>query len=108
MGPIGRGEVFRAALPSGRGHQTAGSHYVVVVSDEPYNWLSTVVVVPLSTGAQASQMHPPLTFSGSRTHALVEQVTALDKRYLREQVGYLEGADMDSIDDRLRYLLALD
>jgi len=108
MGPIERGEVFRAALPSGRGHQTAGNHYVVVVSDEPYNWLSTVVVVPLSTGAQASQMHPLLTFIGSRAHAPVEQVTALDKRYLRELVGYLEGLDMDRIDERLRYLPALD
>jgi mRNA interferase MazF len=106
--PIERGDVFRAALP-GPGHQTRGPHYAIVVSDEPYNWLSTVVVVPLSSSTQPSATHPELRFRGARTRALVEQVTALDKRYLRERVDNLSGtAAMDAIDEQLRYLLALD
>ncbi len=107
--PIELGDVFLAALPSGQGHQTHGPHYAVVVSDEPYNWLSSVVVVPLSSGAQESDMHPQLSFRGIRTRALVEQVTALDKRHLRERVASLAGtAAMGIIQERLRYLLALD
>ncbi len=106
--PIEKGDVFRAALP-GPGHQTRGPHYAVVVSDEPYNWLSTVVVVPLSSSAQSSEMHPEFVFRGSRTRALVEQVTALDKRYLREKIDTIAGSSaMDFIDEQLRYLLALD
>jgi len=39
----------------------------------------------------------------------MEQVTVLDKRYLRERVDNLSGtAAMDAIDEQLRYLLALD
>jgi hypothetical protein len=39
----------------------------------------------------------------------VEQVTALDKRYLRERIDTLAGSSaMDAIDEQLRYLLALD
>lgn len=95
--------------PPARDTRPGGSHYAVVVSDEPYNWLSTVVVVPLSSGAQESEMHPEFPFQGARTRALVEQVTALDKRYLREKVGSLAGtATMDVVEERLRYLLALD
>ncbi|MCL4535701.1 MAG: type II toxin-antitoxin system PemK/MazF family toxin [Bacteroidetes bacterium] len=106
--PIERGDVFRASLP-GPGHQTRGPHYAVVVSDEPYNWLSTLVIVPLSSSAQPSATHPELHFRGARTRALVEQVTALDKRHLREKVDNLSGTGaMEIIDEQLRYLLALD
>jgi len=61
----------------------------VVVSDEPFNYLSTVVVVPLSTGARPASFRPEIEFRGRRTWALVGQVRALDKRRLKECVGNL-------------------
>ncbi len=108
MEPIERGDLFRVAF-RGEGHRIDGPHYAVVVSDEPYNWLSTVVVVPFSSGARADDIHPETTISGTRTCAMVEQVQSIDKSRLKEKIGSLAGdAVMDLIDEQLRYLLALD
>jgi len=105
---IERGDLFRVAF-KGEGHRLDGPHYAVVVSDEPYNWLSTVVVVPFSSGARPDDIHPETTIGGTRTRAMVEQVQAIDKARLREKLGSLAGeAVMDLIDEQLRYLLALD
>lgn len=108
MEPIERGDLFRVAF-KGEGHRIDGLHYAVVVSDEPYNWLSTVVVVPFSSGARSDDIHPVVTINGTRTRAMVEQVQAVDKTRLRDRLGSLAGETvMELIDEQLRYLLALD
>ncbi|MHB0868427.1 MAG: type II toxin-antitoxin system PemK/MazF family toxin [Chloroflexota bacterium] len=108
MDRIDRGDLFRVAF-KGEGHRIDGPHYAVVVSDEPYNWLSTVVVVPFSTGARPDEIHPETTINGIRTRAMVEQLQAIDKTRLKDRLGSLAGhAIMDLIDEQLRYLLALD
>lgn len=106
--PIEKGDLFRVAF-RGDGHRLDGPHYAVVVSDEPYNWLSTVVVVPFSSGAREDEIHPEMVFRGVRTRAMVEQLQAVDKTRLREKMGSLAGSTiMVLIDEQLRYLLALD
>ena len=108
MDEIERGDLFRVAF-RGEGHRIDGPHYAVVVSDEPYNWLSTVVVVPFSSGARQDEIHPEATINGIRTRAMVEQVQAIDKTKLRDKVGSMAGKTvMALIDEQLRYLLALD
>ncbi|MDN5348164.1 MAG: mRNA interferase MazF [Clostridia bacterium] len=84
------GEVYRVSL-EGSGHEFRGPHYAVIVSDEPFNYLSTVVVVPLSTGARPASFRPETEFLGKRTRALVDQVRALDKRRLKEFQGNFQG-----------------
>lgn len=83
MHPVSRpGDVFLVNL-EGTGHVLRGPHYAVVVSDEPFNYLSTVVVVPLSTGAKPASFRPETEFMGHRTRALVDQVRAMDKKRLK-------------------------
>lgn len=108
MEQIERGDLFRVSF-KGEGHRIDGPHYAVVVSDEPYNWLSTVVVVPFSSGARPDEIHPEVTINGTRTRAMVEQVQAIDKVKLKDRLGSLAGETvMALIDEQLRYLLALD
>lgn len=108
MEAVERGDLLRVSF-KGEGHRIDGPHYAVVVSDEPYNWLSTVVVVPFSSSARPDDIHPETTIAGTRTRAMVEQVQAVDKAKLREKLGSLAGETiMDLIDQQLRYLLALD
>lgn len=84
MRPVPKpGDVFLVTL-EGAGHVLRGPHYAVVVSDEPFNYLSTVVVVPLSTGAKPASFRPETEFMGRRTRALVDQVRAMDKRRLKD------------------------
>ncbi len=105
---VERGDVYRVAL-RGAGHELSGPHYAVVVSDEPYNWLSTVVVVPFSTGARAFSVRPEAVIRGTRARALVDQVRVVDRRLLRDRIASLAGtATLAEIDEQLRLLLALD
>ncbi|SHE28548.1 mRNA interferase MazF [Desulfofundulus australicus DSM 11792] len=80
------GDIYRVSL-EGTGHILRGSHYAVVVSDEPFNYLSTVVIVPLSTGARPASFRPELTFHGKVTRALPDQIRAVDKRRLKDFQG---------------------
>lgn len=86
--PISAGQVYRIAL-HGQGYELTGPHYAVIMSDEAYNALSTVVVIPFSSGARAYSWRIPLRFNGTMTRALVDQIRVLDKRWLREPVGQL-------------------
>ena len=104
---VRRGDVYRVTL-RGEGQELRGPHYVVVVSDDPFNYLSTVVVVPFSSHAQASFLHPEAVIHGSRTRALVEQLRVLSRQRLGEYITSLAGTStLDEIDDLLRQLLAL-
>ena len=77
------GDIYRVSL-EGTGHVLRRPHYAVVISDEPFNYLSTVVIVPLSTGARPASFRPELTLHGKVTRALPDQIRAIDKRRLKE------------------------
>jgi mRNA interferase MazF len=77
------GDIYRVSL-EGTSHVLQGPHYAVVVSDEPFNYLSTVVIVPLSTGARPASFRPELTLHGKVTRALPDQIRAIDKHRLKE------------------------
>ncbi len=77
------GDIYRVSL-EGTGHVLRGSHYAVVVSDEPFNYLSTVVVVPLSSGARPASFRPEMLLHGKITRALPDQIRAIDQRRLKE------------------------
>lgn len=80
-----------------------------MVSDEPYNHRSTVVVVPFSSGTWDSDIHPATLIGGTRTRAMVEQLRVLDKSKLRERIGSIAGETvMSLILEQLTYLFALD
>ena len=78
-----QGDIYRVGL-EGTGHVLRGPHYAVVISDEPFNYLSTVVVVPLSTGARPASFRPETNLHGKPTRALPDQIRAIDKKRLKE------------------------
>jgi len=83
------GELYRISL-RGTGHELSGPHYAVVVSDEAFNDLSTVVVVPFSTGARRYSWRVGVHIHGKVSLALTDQVRAVDKSLLRELIGMVE------------------
>ncbi len=106
--PVPRpGDIYLVNL-EGTGHVLRGPHYAVVVSDEPFNYLSTVVVVPLSTGARPASFRPEMEFLGKRTRALTDQVRALDKKRLkRYQANVLQTSFYLSLKASLKELFDL-
>ncbi|MBI2864976.1 MAG: type II toxin-antitoxin system PemK/MazF family toxin [Chloroflexi bacterium] len=102
-----RGDLYRVSL-RGDANELRGPHFVVIVSDEIYNHLSTVVVVPFSSHTRPAELHPETSILGRRTRAMVEQVRVLTKQRLGQYVGTLSGTGvMGEIDQQLRQLLAL-
>lgn len=104
-----RGGIYRVAF-SGTRHTLKGSHYAVVVSDSMFNeHLSTVIVVPFSTGARPASFRPEATINGMRTRALTDQLTVVNKTHIHERISNIAGSTtMDAIDDQLRAVLVLE
>ncbi len=103
-----QGDLYRLVL-EGMGHEQQGPRYGVVVSDQPFNQRTTVVIVPFSSSTWDDELHPTTVVNGRRTRAMVEQVRAVDKRRLREKIGSVAGETvMDLIREQLIYLFALD
>lgn len=77
------GDVYRVSL-EGTECVLQGPHYAVIVSDEPFNYLSAVVIVPLSTGAKPATFRLEIVLRGRKIRALPEQVQAIYKKQLKE------------------------
>jgi len=108
MTPVRRGDIYRVSLGETRGHEVRGPRYAVVVQSDAYP-LSTVLIVPLSSSAQATEWRVPVEVGGERTYALVEQVRAVDRELrLRERIGSIAGTSpMGQIDEELAMMLGI-
>jgi mRNA interferase MazF len=103
-----RGEVLRLpALRGTRGHEQRGGRYAVVVQADEFLGLSTVLVSPTSTSAQAASFRPTITLRGSETRVLVEQTTVVDPQRLGRSAGRLDASELRSIDEALMLVLGL-
>lgn len=103
-----RGDIVRV---KGRrdsvGHEQRGERLAVVVQDDHYNGLSTLVVCPTSTSAGPGAFRPEIDVHGRATRVMVEQISALDLGRVLHQVGHVSHADMTEIDEILKRFLGL-
>ncbi|MBY0354554.1 MAG: type II toxin-antitoxin system PemK/MazF family toxin [Rickettsiales bacterium] len=91
-----RGEIWWVSLDPTQGAEIQKTRPCLVLSNDTLNHLRhTVVVVPLSSAAQA---HPPITIGvtcqGKPAVAVIDQVRAVAKHRLRSK---LESASEDTI-----------
>ena len=73
-----RGDLFR--LRPGKdsaGHEQRGPRYAVAIQSDGI-LLSTLIVAPTSTSAQAAIFRPEIELDGTRTRVLVDQMRAVD------------------------------
>lgn len=100
---IARGQVYFALLDPVLGCEQGGRRPVVVVSNNLGNrHSSTVIAVPVTTGAKAKlPTHVALGGIGGlaeRSIALCEQVRTVDKRRLGRRIGRMSAQSMALID----------
>ncbi|PZS31656.1 MAG: growth inhibitor PemK [Pseudonocardiales bacterium] len=90
-----RGEVFRLPAHSGaRGHEQCGARYAVIVQADEFLDLSTTLVAPTSTSAQAASFRPTITLDGRETRILVEHTAVVDPHRLGRSAGRLEASEV--------------
>ena len=102
-----RGDLFR--LRSGKdsaGHEQRGPRYAVAIQSDGI-LLSTLIVAPTSTSAQAAIFRPEIEMDGTRTRVLVDQMRAVDASRLGEFAGRLGAMETGEVDRAVRLLLGV-
>jgi len=115
MPQVFRGDVFMASLEPVHGSEQGGTRPVVVVSRDALNQFSPVIVVcSITDAANKKKLYPShvkvLVGSGGLTLDSVvvcEQVRAISKTRLRQQMGKFGHDVMRSIDVALKITLDL-
>ena len=108
-----KGEIWRARLPFAPGHVQAGERPVLIIQNDTFAALPTVLVVPF-TGTLASARFagtlvvPPDGRNGltTRSVALVFQARAVDKQDLVSRLGFLDPTTLARIVTLLGQLTA--
>ena len=109
---IERGAIFNINFSPRRGHEQEGLRPAIVIQADLYCPLPTILVIPTSTHAHKEiDFHVPVTVHGTRTYALIEQLTAVDKTRrikITNYIGKVTVQEMEQIDSMLRIFVGLD
>jgi mRNA interferase MazF len=102
-----RGDLFR--LRPGQdsaGHDQRVPRYAVAIQSDGI-LLSTLIVAPTSTSAQAAIFRPEIEMDGTRTRVLVDQMRAVDASRLGGFAGRLDAAETEEVDRAVRLILGI-
>lgn len=110
-----RGDVFKANLQPSEGSEQGGIRPVVVVSRDALNKFSPIVIVCSITGAEnKTKIYPSHVKVSAGTGGLskdsivlCEQVRAISKTRLKEQLGAFDKLIMTNIEAALKITLDL-
>ena len=69
--------------------------------------LSTLIVAPTSTSAQAAIFRPEIEMDGTRTRVLVDQMREVDASRLGEFAGRLGATETGEVDQAVRLMLGV-
>lgn len=102
-----RGEVWLVALDPSVGSEIRKTRPCVIVSPpEMHDYLHTVIVAPMTTGAKPAPYRIALTFQGKRGLILLDQVRTLDKIRLVKRLGNISPAVLASTLKTLQQVFA--
>jgi len=105
-----RGEVWWVQLDPTKGSEIAKTRPCIVMTSDLVNARRrTVVVIPISSGPQPA---PPLSIAINHEWvdgvAIIDQIRAAAKERFGNRMGLLSSAEMASVEDGIRQVLALD
>jgi mRNA interferase MazF len=102
-----RGDLFRLRSDKdAAGHEQRGPRYAVGIHSDGI-LLSTLIVAPTSTSAQAAIFRPEIEMDEARTRVLVDQMRAVDASRLGDFAGRLEAAETGEVDRAVRLILGV-
>ena len=103
---VSRGEVWMTEL-AGPGDTAGGSHPCVIVSPpEIHDYLSVVMVAPLTAATKPAAYRVPEKLAGLEGVIRLEQLRTVDRRQLIRQVGEVERSALDTALATLREMFA--
>ncbi|MDR3674945.1 MAG: type II toxin-antitoxin system PemK/MazF family toxin [Acidobacteriota bacterium] len=94
---VTRGEVWLVALDPTVGSEIQKTRPCVIISPpEMHDYLRTVIVAPMTTGARPAPYRIAVTFQGKRGLILLDQLRTLDKIRLVKRLGAISSATLAS------------
>lgn len=85
---VTRGEVWLVTLDPTVGSEIHKTRPCVILSPpEMHDYLRTVIVAPMTTGARPAPYRISITFQGKRGRILLDQLRTLDKLRLVKRLG---------------------
>ena len=99
---IKRGEVywvdFAEVFPNAN-HYQRGIRPAIIISNEYNNtYCENVNIIPLTTRVKKLPSHADIVFKGKINNALCEQITTIDKIYLKGWCGNVSKAELKKIE----------
>jgi len=92
---VTRGEVWLVTLNPTVGSEIHKTRPCVIISPpEMHDYLRTVIVAPMTTGARPAPYRIPLTFQGKRGLILLDQLRTLDKIRLVKRLGNISSTTL--------------
>jgi mRNA interferase MazF len=92
-----RGEVWLVTLDPSVGSEIRKTRPCVIISPaEMHDYLRTVIVAPMTTGARPAPYRIPVTFQGKRGLILLDQLRTTDKARLVNRLGNISGTVLAS------------
>jgi mRNA interferase MazF len=79
---------------------------VIISPPEMHDYLHTVIVAPMTTGARPAPYRIPVTFQGKRGLILLDQLRALDKARLVKRLGNTSSATLAATLETLQKVFA--
>ena len=102
-----RGDVWLVALDPSVGSEIRKTRPCVIVSPpEMHDYLHTVIVAPMTTGAKPAPFRIAVTFQGRRGRILLDQLRTLDKIRLVKRLGNISPAVLASTLKTLQQVFA--
>ena len=105
-----RGEVWLVCLDPTRGHEVKKTRPAIVVTNDAYNennWV--VIVMPLTSSSKAEYdqvvIKPPEGGLAKSSVTLPDQLRAVDRARLVQQLGSLSPKTLEKVDRSLRMVL---
>ena len=104
-----RGEIWWVRIDPTQGSEIKKTRPCVILTHDTLNQLrKTVVVIPLSSAAQA---HPPVSIAvqagGKTATAVIDQIRAVAKHRLESKIGNMQPEALDLIAEALNRILLL-
>ncbi|PKP60286.1 MAG: growth inhibitor PemK [Candidatus Altiarchaeales archaeon HGW-Altiarchaeales-1] len=103
---INQYDIFLISLDPTIGHEIKKVRPCVVISPNEMNeYISTVIIAPMTTKTHSYPIRVPVEFNGKRGEIVLDQIRTVDKRRLIKKIGKVDENTINNIKSVIKEML---